>query len=52
MSDDSSSGAIVGGSPGDCNSHAGKYGESTPLRQRGGSGYGLSLTLSDEKDRA
>ena len=45
MIHDSPCGAIVRGSPGDCKSHAGKYGELTPLRQRGGSGYGLSLTL-------
>jgi hypothetical protein len=32
------------GSPGVRNSHAGKYGELTPLRQRGGAGYDLPLT--------
>ena len=38
MIHDPSKGAIARGSPGDCNSHAGKYGESTPSRQRGGGG--------------
>jgi hypothetical protein len=37
-------GAISLGSPGARNSHAGKYGEVTPLRQRGGAGYDLPLT--------
>ena len=32
------------GSPGAGKPHAGKYGEWTPSRQRGGSGFGLSLT--------
>ena len=36
--------AMSWGSPGVRNSHAGKYGELTPLRQRGGAGYDLPLT--------
>jgi hypothetical protein len=46
MIHDPSKGAIARGSPGDYNSHAGKYGESTPLRQRGGGGLGFPLTRS------
>jgi len=41
---DSPNGAISVGSPSDCKSHAGKYGESTPLRRWGGAGCGLPLT--------
>jgi hypothetical protein len=40
----SSSGAISSGSPGGRKTHAGQYGELTPLRQRGGAGHGLPLT--------
>ncbi|MBW1691184.1 MAG: hypothetical protein JRJ70_10630, partial [Deltaproteobacteria bacterium] len=38
--------AISVGSPGAGKPHAGKYGEWTPLRQRGGAGESLPLTLS------
>ncbi len=43
MRHNSSTEAIARGSPGDCKSHAGKYGELTPLRQRGGGGLTASL---------
>ena len=39
-------GAILRGSPSERKTHAGKYGELTPLRQRGGGGDGLPLTQS------
>ncbi len=43
MRHNSSTEAIARGSPGDCKSHAGKYGELPPLRQRGGGGLTASL---------
>ena len=41
---DSSQGALSWGPPGVRKTHAGKYGELTPWRQRGGAGSGLPLT--------